>query len=71
MTFYKRKVGGIILTWDKLGSGYHIKTDTSVACVSLPVAEISTQLGWAHHIVVSLDASSVQITSKKIIYHRN
>ena len=36
MTFYKRKVGGIILTWDKLGSGYPIKTDTSVACVSLP-----------------------------------
>ena len=39
MTFYKRKVGGIIQTWDKLGSGYPIKTDTSVACVSLPYVQ--------------------------------
>ena len=39
--------------------------------VFLPVAEVGTQSAWAHHIVVSLEANSVQITSKKIIYHKN
>ena len=37
----------------------------------LAVAEVGTQRGWVHHVVVNRKASSVQINSKKIIYHRN